>query len=109
MLEEAEHPVIFGGDLNASPGRPGIGEISAELTDSRGAARGGSFHCEEPFGLIDYVFYRGPFVARKYEAPCWPLGEDTLFDYEGPGCSLVGTHLSDHPFVRVELGIAGEL
>ncbi len=77
------------------------------MTDAFEAAPEDRYHCEEPFGRIDYVFFRGPFVVRGYRAPCWPLRRDDLPEDEQPGRSLDGAWLSDHPFVTAELRIAG--
>jgi endonuclease/exonuclease/phosphatase family metal-dependent hydrolase len=107
ILEHTEGPVILGGDLNARGEGVEIRRLAAAMTDSFEAAPEDRHHCEEPFGRIDYVFFRGPFVVRSYRAPCWPLERDDLPEDEQPGRSLDGAWLSDHPFVTAELGIAG--
>ena len=75
------------------------------MTDSFETAPEDRHHCEEPFGRIDYVFFRGPFVVGGYKAPCWPLERSDLPEPEQSG-SLEGAWLSDHPFVTAELRIA---
>ena len=107
ILEHTEEPVVLGGDLNARGEGAEIRRLAAAMTDSFEAAPEDRHHCEEPFGRIDYVFFRGPFVVRSYGAPCWPLRRDDLLEDEQPGRSLDGAWLSDHPFVTAELGIAG--
>ena len=94
LLDRTTGSVVLGGDLNAGAQSPEITRLAAEMTDSWEVAPEDRYHCEEPFGKIDYVFFRGPFVVRDYNAPCWPLE---------PGCSLRGAWLSDHPFVTAEL------
>ena len=106
MVDRTEKPVIFGGDLNASSGRPGIPELEARMTDSFQAAPEDRYHCPEPFGRIDYIFFRGPFAARGYDASCWPLEGSEVPKPLASGCSLDDATLSDHPFVRVELETA---
>jgi endonuclease/exonuclease/phosphatase family metal-dependent hydrolase len=103
MVDRAQKPVVFGGDLNASSERPGIPELEARMTDSFQAAPEDRYHCPEPFGRIDYIFFRGPFAARGYDASCWPLEGSEVPKPLAPGCSLDDATLSDHPFVRVEL------
>ena len=76
------------------------------MTDSFETAPEDRHHCEEPFGRIDYVFFRGPFVVGGSKAPCWPLERGDLPEPEQPGRSLEGAWLSDHPFVTAELRIA---
>jgi endonuclease/exonuclease/phosphatase family metal-dependent hydrolase len=107
MLERTEGPLVLGGDLNATDDGAEIKRLAAEMTDSLEKAPEDRYHCEEPFGRIDYVFFRGPFVVRDYGAPCWPLERRDLLEPEQPGRSLEGAWLSDHPFVTAELGIAG--
>ena len=77
------------------------------MTDSFEAALEDRYHCEESFGRIDYVFFRGPFVVHDYGAPCWPLKSADLPEWEQPGRSLEGAWLSDRPFVTAKPGIAG--
>ncbi len=103
LLDRTEGPGILGGDLNAGAQSPEITRLTAEMTDSWEAAPEDRFHCEEPFGKIDYVFFRGPFAVRDYQAPCWPLERGDLPKHAKPGCSLQGAWLSDHPFVTAEL------
>ena len=103
LLDRTEGPVVLGGDLNAGAQSPEIMQLAAELTDSWEAAPEDRFHCEKPFGKIDYVFFRGPFVARGYKAPCWPLESGEVPKHAKPGCSLRGAWLSDHPFVTAGL------
>ena len=103
LLDRTEGPLILGGDLNATAERAEISRLAAEMTDSFEAAPEDRYHCEEPFGRIDYVFFRGPFVVRSYKAPCWPLKRGELPERGGPGCSLDDAWLSDHAFVTVEL------
>lgn len=113
LLDEAEGPVVLGGDLNATAGRPGIPPLAARMTDSFEAAPRGRCHCEEPYGRIDYIFFRGPFAVRGYEAPCWsrwpwwPSREADPPEHEEAGCSPGRAALSDHPFVRVRLDMTG--
>ncbi len=107
ILERTKGPIILGGDLNATYDRAGIKQLAAAMTDSFETAPEDRHHCEEPFGRIDYVFFRGPFVVRGYTAPCWPLRRGDLPEEEQPDRSLDGAWLSDHPFVTAELGIAG--
>ena len=107
LLDRTEGPVVLGGDLNATSQRAEISRLAAEMTDSWEAAPEDRYHCEEPFGRIDYVFFRGPFVVRAYKAPCWPLEKGDLPKHARPGCSLSGAWLSDHPFVMAKLEIAG--
>ena len=108
MLERTEGPIILGGDLNATDDGAEIKRLAAEMTDSFEAAPEDRHHCQEPFGRIDYIFFRGPFVVRGYEAPCWPFERGGLPEPEQPGRSLEGARLSDHPFVTAELGIASD-
>jgi endonuclease/exonuclease/phosphatase family metal-dependent hydrolase len=103
LVSRAREPLIVGGDLNATSERPGIPQLSGPLTDSFTAAPDDRFHCPEPWGRIDYVFFRGPFTAHEYYASCWPLEGSKIPERVASGCSLGGTTLSDHPFVRVEL------
>ena len=105
ILEHTEGPVVLGGDLNARGEGAEIRRLAAAMTDSFEAAPEDRHHCEEPFGRIDYVFFRGPFVVRSYRAPCWPLRRVDLPEDEQPGRSLDGAWLSDHPFVTAELEI----
>ena len=77
------------------------------MTDSFEAAPEDRHHCEKPFGRIDYVFLRGPFVVRSYRAPSCPLERGDLPEDEQPGRSLDGACPCDHPFVPVGLSIAG--
>jgi endonuclease/exonuclease/phosphatase family metal-dependent hydrolase len=70
LLDRTEGPVVLGGDLNAGARSPEITRLAAEMTDSWEAAPEDRYHCEKPFGKIDYVFLRGPFVVRDYKAPC---------------------------------------
>ena len=107
MLERTEGPLVLGGDLNAHDDGAEIGRLAAEMTDAFEAAPEDRHHCREPFGRIDYVFFRGPFVVRGYGAPCWPLKRGDLPEDEQLDRSLDGARLSDHPFVTAELGIAG--
>ena len=95
--------MILGGDLNAMGERAEISRLAAEITDSFEAAPEDRYHCEEPFGRIDYVFFRGPLVVQSYKAPCWPLKRGELPERGGTGCSLGDAWLSDHPFVTTEL------
>ena len=104
LLERTEGPVILGGDLNAKDDGAEISRLDAEMTDSFEAAPEDRHHCEEPFGRIDYVFFRGSFVVQSYRAPCWPLKRGYLPERGEPGCSLGDARLSDHPFVTAELG-----
>jgi endonuclease/exonuclease/phosphatase family metal-dependent hydrolase len=106
VLERTEGPLVLGGDLNAKDDGAEIKGLAAAMTDSFEAAPEGRHHCEEPFGRIDYIFFRGPFVVRAYGAPCWSLARGEIPEQEQPGGSLVGAWLSDHPFVTAELGIA---
>ncbi len=106
LLDRTEGAMILGGDLNAMGESTEISRLVAEMTDSFEAAPEDCYHCEEPFGRIDYVFFRGPFVVRSYKAPCWPLKRGDLPERGQPGCSLGDAWLSDHPFVTAELGIA---
>jgi endonuclease/exonuclease/phosphatase family metal-dependent hydrolase len=106
VLERTEGPLVLGGDLNAKDDGAEIKRLAAAMTDSFEAAPEGRHHCEEPFGRIDYIFFRGPFVVRAYGAPCWPLERGEIPEQEQPGGSLDGAWLSDHPFVTAELGIA---
>jgi len=103
LLDRTEGPVILGGDLNAGAQSPEVTRLGAGLTDSWEAAPEDRFHCEKPFGKIDYVFFRGPFEVRDYKAPCWPLERGEFPEHTKPGCSLGGAWLSDHPFVTAEL------
>ncbi len=103
LVDRTEGPVVLGGDLNAGAQSPETTRLTAEMTDSWESAPEDRFHCEEPFGKIDYVFFRGPFAVRDYQAPCWPLERDDLPIHAKPGCSLQGAWLSDHPFVTAEL------
>ena len=103
LLDRTTGSVVLGGDLNAGAQSPEITRLAAEMTDSWEVAPEDRYHCEEPFGKIDYVFFRGPFVVRDYNAPCWPLERDYLPKHAKPGCSLRGAWLSDHPFVTAEL------
>ena len=103
LVDRTEGPVVLGGDLNAGAQSPEITRLAAEMTDSWKAAPDDRFHCEEPFGKIDYVFFRGPFAVRDYKAPCWPLERGDLPKHARSGCSLQGAWLSDHPFVTAEL------
>ncbi len=105
LLDRTEGAVILGGDLNAMGESTEISRLVAEMTDSFEAAPEDRYHCEEPFGRIDYVFFRGPFVVRAYAAPCWPLEGGDIPEGEQPGRSLEGAWLSDHPFVTAEFGI----
>ena len=106
LLDRTEGPVVLGGDLNAASQRPEIARLATEITDSWEAAPGDRYHCEKPFGRIDYVFFRCPFDVRDHKAPCWPLKRGELPKHTKPGCSLHGAWLSDHPFVTTELGIS---
>ncbi len=106
ILGHTEGPLVLGGDLNAHDEGAEIKRLAAAMTDSFEAAPEDRHHCEEPFGRIDYVFFRGPFVVRGYKAPCWPLERGDLPEDGQPGSSLVGARLSDHPFVTAELGLA---
>jgi endonuclease/exonuclease/phosphatase family metal-dependent hydrolase len=105
ILERTEGPLVLGGDLNATDDEVEIRRLAAAMTDSFETAPEDRHHCEEPFGRIDYVFFRGPFVVGGYKAPCWPLERGDLPEYEQSG-SLEGAWLSDHPFVTAELRIA---
>lgn len=104
LVDRVNNPVIFGGDLNAKSESPEVERLTANMTNSWNAAPEGRKHCREPFGRIDYIFFRGTFTVREYEAPCWPLNNPESDGYEREGCSLSGAKLSDHPFVTVELG-----
>ncbi len=106
ILERTEGPLVLGGDLNATDDGAEIKRLAAAMTDSFETAPEDRHHCEEPFGRIDYVFFRGPFVVRGYGAPCWPLERGDLPEHGQPGRSLDGAWLSDHPFVTAELEIA---
>jgi endonuclease/exonuclease/phosphatase family metal-dependent hydrolase len=103
LLDHTEGPVVLGGDLNAGGRSPEVARLAAEMTDSWEAAPEDRYHCEKPFGRIDYVFFRGPFVVQDYKAPCWPLEKGDLPVHPKPGCSLQGAWLSDHPFLTAEL------
>lgn len=105
LLDRTEGPLVLGGDLNATDNGAEIKRLAAAMTDSFKAAPEDRHHCQEPFGRIDYVFFRGPFIVRSYGAPCWPLERGDLPEREQPGGSLDGAWLSDHPFVTAELGI----
>ena len=105
MLERTEGPLVLGGDLNATDDGVEIRRLAAAMTDSFETAPEDWYHCEEPFGRIDYVFFRGPFVVGGYKAPCWLLERGDLPEPEQSG-SLEGAWLSDHPFVTAELRIA---
>ncbi len=105
ILDRTEGPLVLGGDLNATEDTAEIARLAAAMTDSFEAAPEDQHHCEKPFGRIDYVFFRGPFVVRGYGAPCWPLERGDLPQDERSGSSLVGARLSDHPFVTAELGL----
>ena len=83
-----------------------ISRLAAEMTDSSETAPEDRYHCEEPFGRIDYVFFRGPLVVRGYGGPCWPLASGDLPEDGQPDRSLDGARLSDHPSVTAGLGIA---
>ena len=63
--------------------------------------------CRNGLQRIDYLFFRGPYIVRQYEAPCFPLNEVYLPKYEKPGCSLAGADLSDHSFTLVRFEITG--
>lgn len=104
ILERTEGPLVLGGDLNATDDEVEIRRLAAAMTDSFETAPEDRYHCEEPFGRIDYVFFRGPFVVGGYKAPCWPLERGDLPEYEQSG-SLEGAWLSDHPFATAELRI----
>jgi endonuclease/exonuclease/phosphatase family metal-dependent hydrolase len=104
ILERTEGPLVLGGDLNATDDEVEIRRLAAAMTDSFETAPEDRHHCEEPFGRIDYVFFRDPFVVGGYKAPCWPLERGDLPEYEQSG-SLQGAWLSDHPFVTAELRI----
>ncbi len=105
ILERTEGPLVLGGDLNATDDEVEIRRLAAAMTDSFETAPEDRYHCEEPFGRIDYVFFRGPFVVGGYKAPCWPLKRGDLPEYEQSG-SLEDAWISDHPFVTAELRIA---
>ena len=106
ILERTEGPLVLGADLNATDDGVEIRRLAAAMTDSFETAPEDRHHCEEPFGRIDYVFFRGPFVVGGYKAPCWPLERGDLPEPEQPDRSLEGAWLSDHPFVTAELRIA---
>ena len=103
LLDHTQGPVVLGGDLNAGAQSPEIAQLATEMTDSWEAAPEARYHCEKPFGKIDYVLFRGPFVVRDYKAPCWPLERGEQPEHTKPGCSLQGAWLSDHPFLTAEL------
>jgi endonuclease/exonuclease/phosphatase family metal-dependent hydrolase len=104
LVDRIRVPLIIGGDLNATSERPGIPQLSGPATDAfAAAATEDRFHCPEPWGRIDYVFFRGPFTVNEYSAACWPLEGNEIPQDVARGCSLGGATLSDHPFVRVEL------
>lgn len=105
LIENVQGPVILGGDLNATSERLEIIQLTDKLTDSWNAAPQHREHGSDK--RIDYIFFRGPYVVRKYEASGWPLSETKLPNYEKPGCSLAGADLSDHPFVLVRFEIVG--
>ena len=71
ILERTEGPLVLGVDLNATDDGVEIRRLAAAMTDSFETAPENRYHCEEPFGRIDCVFFRGPFVVRGYKAPCW--------------------------------------
>jgi endonuclease/exonuclease/phosphatase family metal-dependent hydrolase len=68
MLERTEGPLVLGGDLNATHDGAAIRRLAAEMTDSFKAVLEDRYHCEEPFGRIDYVFFRGPFTTTGHLA-----------------------------------------
>jgi endonuclease/exonuclease/phosphatase family metal-dependent hydrolase len=106
-IDQVDGPLIFGGDLNATHEQIEIIRLTAKLNDSWNAAPQEREHCDAGGRRIDYIFFRGPYIIRRYEAPCWPLNEFFLPKYETPTCSLSDADLSDHPFVLVEFEIVG--
>lgn len=102
LVDNVTGPVLFGGDLNATAVSLEIQRVTAKLSDSWNSAPQDRFHCGN---RIDYVFYRGPYVVRSYEAACMPLSQAALQSYEH-GCSIGNADLSDHPFVYVKFQVA---
>jgi len=107
LIAGVQGPIIFGGDLNATSDKVEVIRLTSQLTDAWNAAPQDRDHCGGGNDRIDYLLFRGPYVVRQYEAPCWPLNETYLPKYEKPNCALSGADLSDHPFVLVKYEIVG--
>jgi hypothetical protein len=107
LIDNVDGPVIFGGDLNAVPERIEIQRITEKLGDAWNAAPQDRHDCGGSLQRIDYMFFRGPYIVRQYEAPCFPLNEVYLPKYEKQGCSLAGADLSDHSFTLVRFEVTG--
>jgi endonuclease/exonuclease/phosphatase (EEP) superfamily protein YafD len=105
LLDQVTGSVIFGGDLNAEPERLEIQLLTSKLSDAWYAAPQDRHFCGGGLKRIDYIFFRGPYVVRQFEAPCLPLHESFLPKYEKPNCSLADADLSDHSFVLVKFEI----